>query len=271
MRLANSAARSPAKTRWVWVSTNPARPPARDVDPLVGRRHGSGRPTHAIAPPSTTTAASRRMPRRVPSRSRSFVTSSAMPVIAVELTAHPRAGRWPVRAGRPRRPGMTTAGDDDPAADETVFTSAAVADRGLDGVVIRERATDQVSGCPGSQAATAVPTELFVAGGRQCGEQLARLEPSARRSPGGRPSRGTCLLEEVDDCVLVRAEAEGRAGVAQGSRRADPVGEVALGRRADADPVPERPRRSRPRAQVGGVHGSGRRPEDAFGVEQREG
>ena len=51
---------------------------------------------------------------------------------------------------------------------------------------------------------------------------------------------GPGLLEEVDDGVRVAAERQAGAGVAQGERRADAVGEVALRRRADAARAPRR-------------------------------
>ena len=66
IRAANSAARSPAKTRWVWESTKPGHHgAAADVDPR-GRRPGRGAagPTQATRPSSATT---RRVVRAVPS------------------------------------------------------------------------------------------------------------------------------------------------------------------------------------------------------------
>ena len=65
------------------------------------------------------------------------------------------------------------------------------------------------------------------------------------------------LLEQVDHRMAVGAQREGGAGVVQPARRADAVGEVALGGRAEADVgarLPEQP--DVVVGEVGGVHGA---------------
>ena len=59
IRAANSCARSPAKTRWLWLSTKPgstARPPASTTSSAAGA--SAAGPTQATRLPSTTSAAS---------------------------------------------------------------------------------------------------------------------------------------------------------------------------------------------------------------------
>ena len=83
IRAANSAARSPANTRWVWLSTNPGithRPPAS----IRWSAAGAGPvPTAATRSPSITTWASVSSPSSV------LVTSSPMPSTATVLTTAP--------------------------------------------------------------------------------------------------------------------------------------------------------------------------------------
>ena len=81
IRAANSAERSPAKTRWLWESTKPGmrvRPPRSICRSAAGAC--AAFPIQATRPSWTTTAASGRIPSRSSVLS-SQVTSSAMPVI----------------------------------------------------------------------------------------------------------------------------------------------------------------------------------------------
>ncbi len=100
IRAANSSARSPANTRWVWLSTNPGithRPPA-------SIRSSPAAPARSIAitrPSSITSAASRTAPNG-PRPARSHVTSSPIrcraPALLIAGIACPQLGsdvaRW---------------------------------------------------------------------------------------------------------------------------------------------------------------------------------
>ncbi len=92
MRAVNSALRSPANTRCEWESTNPgitAWPPSCVRSSAAGA--WAAGPNHAIAPASTTTAASASTPSREPSPvAGSLVTSWPISVINL-LTAGPTA------------------------------------------------------------------------------------------------------------------------------------------------------------------------------------
>ena len=82
----------------------------------------------------------------------------------------------------------------------------------------------------------------------------------------------TGFLEKVDDRVLVAAEAEGAAGVGQRACRPDPVGEVALGRRAHAHRGSRRAELRDVRlGQMRRVHGGGAVAPHAGIGEQRSG
>ena len=82
IRAANSALRSPAKTRWACESANPgstARPLASTTVSAAGARDAG--PVHATVPSSMTSAAS--VTAAKAPGSPSLVTSSPMPVISV--------------------------------------------------------------------------------------------------------------------------------------------------------------------------------------------
>ncbi len=90
MRAANSGARSPAKTRWEWLSTNPgitARPPASTWVSAAGA--SAAGPTQATRSLSITTAAFVWMPSgsSFVARAGSLVTSSPMFVMTVDVMA----------------------------------------------------------------------------------------------------------------------------------------------------------------------------------------
>ena len=98
---------------------------------------------------------------------------------------------------------------------------------------------------------------------RRRSEQLERGPVAALL--GGQPLvhlHRAHLLEQVDHRMAVGAQREGGAGVVQPPRRTDPVGEVALGGRAEADVgarLAEQP--DVVVGQVGRVHGGGQRTE----------
>ena len=80
------------------------------------------------------------------------------------------------------------------------------------------------------------------------------------------------LLEQVDHRMAVGAQRQRCAGVVQPTRRTDPVGQVALGGRAEADVgarLPQQP--DVVLAQVGRVHGGGQRTERSGLGEQLRG
>ena len=96
---------------------------------------------------------------------------------------------------------------------------------------------------PSSIVPPAVEAQRVVAGGRRRVPELVGGPRAA--PPGGEPLvhlDGTGLGEHVDHGMPVRAERQPGTGVTQRDARADAVGEVGLGGRAEAD---ERPRRRR--------------------------
>ena len=85
MRAANSSPRSPANTRWVWLSTKPGithRPPASMAASAVTPAAS----TATMPSPSSTTAASRTSPSGPSPRAGSLVTSNPMWSTTVVVT-----------------------------------------------------------------------------------------------------------------------------------------------------------------------------------------
>ena len=119
---------------------------------------------------------------------------------------------------------------------------------------------DQVGQAAGGEAA-GVPAEGVHArpGGR--GQQVGR--PVVAAPLGGQPLvqlDRSGLLEQVDHGMAVGAEAERAAGVGQRPGRPDPVGQVALGGRAEAGGGAGGAEAGHVLAgEVGGVHGGGAR------------
>ena len=275
MRAENSAARSPAKTRWLWLSTNPgttARPPTSTLRSAAGAARPG--PTQATRPPSTTTAASTTIPRRSPAGTtaldrRLAVRSGAgdeladagdtVALIRSPITRHRGegvgeqppdvAGAVPARRGRRVDRATTTSVTSAAVAEKSIWPARSPAVRGLS----RRTATRSARCADGEQAAV-VPAEGAVAvqGGR--GEQLGRRRTGrarwlARRSFISTPrasSKGSmtaCWSEPSDS---------GDPGVGRRASRADAVGEVAFGGGAEAARSSGRRRGARRRRRTGG-------------------
>ena len=103
-RASNSAERSPAKTRWVWLSTKPgitARPAASRCRSAAGVLALG--PTQATRPASMTRPAPWSRPTRPSPSVGSLVVSSEIPLIASELTGPRSSGRAPPSPRRPPR------------------------------------------------------------------------------------------------------------------------------------------------------------------------
>jgi len=259
MRLANSAARSPAKTSGCGCRRIPARPPAR-------RRRPARRSPARQRPPRPTRSRCRpRQQRHLGGYRGACVAGPRVvrhelrdAVIAVELTAHPRAGRWPVRAGAHVAQEMATAGDDDPAADDDgVHVGGGARIEGLGrrrpsrtrGV---ELDRDQVSGCPAArrpppcQPSCSWPAVVNAASSSLVSNRprspLARRSSISRARASSRRSMTACWSEP-----RLRGEPasrRARAGPIPSARSRSVVGQMQT-------PVPERPRRSTSRCAGG--------------------
>ena len=112
-----------------------------------------------------------------------------------------------------------------------------------------ERERGEVGERAGLEAAALGPAERGVAAGGRGREEVGRAvgAADAGREPLVELDRAR-LLERVDDRVGVGAGGERGAGVGEAPRGPDAVGEVALGRRAEADRRSRRAARRPPRS-----------------------
>ena len=243
IRAANSSPRSPAKTRCVWLSTKPGitqRPPAS----ISSSASAPARSTATTSPSSITTAASRTSPSGPSPSAGSLVTSSPM-----LSTTRRSCGQTPATIGSAAgtsnvvcRPSRTT--HSPPTI--TSRTSAAVAANTRLTRVPRPRCPPahgveperrEVGERARREAAASGQPERGVAAGRGGVEQAAprggrrgRRSRAARRAPPRAPPR----TGRSPHGSRSRRRAPRR--VREPSRRADAVGEVALGGRAEAAP-----------------------------------
>ena len=244
MRAANSSARSPAKTRWVWLSTKPGitqRP--RGVEPLVRRPHRGLDRRDALALDHQRRIAT--SPSGPSPRAGSQVTSS--PMRSIDERAHAATAAIAslssrATSSRTWRPSRTTSA----AVDDHVahVGRGRGEDDGGEGVArggSRRGARRRARRRPGRRGPRARCRPASGQPRQACPAAVAALSSAARglraalaaRQPLVELDRAR-LLEEVDHGVRVAAERQRRAGPAQRARAADAVGEVALGRRADA-------------------------------------
>ena len=289
MRAANSAERSPAKTRWAWVSTKPGTTAAPSTS-IRRSAAGASRagPTQATRPSSTTTAASAKVPERGVEGAeltdprhqlahahllwfthivRSVRGPPTVCVIGGPRSPTPAARRRRRAGGRRPRPRDGRR----PAPCRRRPRSAAYRTWAGSAPAVRTESSRTATRSAGAPTAS-VPASGLPSGGvvGQRGEELGRAEPAA--FAGGEPLvhlQRPGLLDRVDDGVLVAAERERRARVVERAGRADAVGEVALGGRAQAHPgAGAAEQRDVGVGQVGGVDRGRGLPEHALGGEQ---
>ena len=256
MRAVNSSTRSPAKTRWVCESTKPGtthRPAASSIESAAGDAPLS--PIQATTPPSMTRSTSCRSPSAPCPSSGRFVRSVPMsrtsseptgPIMALRPASRrlakasciDRTGSstsWWRPAATTWRPATTTSVTSAPVAAKTREATTASGPgprqaRGVkpDGHEIRQGA--------GSEAARLRPAERPVARQRDGLEEcFGRMHATAEAHETLVELDAARLFEQIHDGVAVRADAQRAACLCEGARRADPVGEVAFGRRAHAD------------------------------------
>ena len=249
MRAANSSLRSPAKTRWVWLSTKPG----RTHRPAASMRRSAAAPaasTATMRSPCITTHAFVRMPSGPSPSSGSLVTSRPMSsttsvgevtTCAPRPTPTPSAPARRATSSRAWRPPATTTSP----PTTTWCTSAAApanttASSTWAGSVPASR-TDPRStvtrsaAAPTRQGPDLRPADAGVAVGGGRPEQVggpvvaphAGVQPLVQLDAAG-------LLEQVDHRVRVAAERQPGSGVDEPPGRADAVGQVALGRGAAA-------------------------------------
>ena len=269
MRASNSAARSPANTRWVWESTKPgitARPPTSVRD--VRRRASTARPRPGDPAAVDDDRGVGDDPEVAVEPLGRCVTSSPM---LVDQRAHlsPPQSRVPTRG----RPGASA-----DIAEPDARRPARPSRR-------RRRRSHLAPRRHQDRLARVDPGGARAVSGRARRGRRARPPRSDRRRPaeGGVPGRWRTRpaspgrrrraaraepLVRLEAARLERARRRSRAGpcradsgqpaAQQLGARADAVGEVALGRRADADARAGRRRAARRRRrEVHGVHRRG--------------
>ena len=203
IRAANSSARSPAKTRCVWLSTKPGitqRPAASSCSSALA-------PAGSIAAtrsPSTTIAASRTIPSGPSPSAGSHVTSRPM-LSMTRLIRSPLGSRRPARGarpppcdGRPRRsacPSTTTCRTSAALAAKTTDSSAVSGSVPASRTLSRPTVTRSAR-APGSIRPRLGPAETGVAARRWPRAAArprrgcpARRSPAARRAPRRAPPR----------------------------------------------------------------------------------
>ena len=283
MRDANSAERSPANTRCVWLSTKPGsthRPPASIRWSAAGARPV---PTATIDAPSNTTWASVSVP------SAPSLTTADGGVVRHQDADVVEHGRRHTASAARASSAATSMRTWAPSRTITSPPTTTWSTSAADG---REHdRLEQVLAAGAGQPHRIEPHRAQVG-------QRTRLEPPGLRPAeagvavgGGGPQQARRvvvaahearqpfvvlhrprLLEQVDHGVRVGAEGERRSGVAQRPRRADPVGEVALGRRAQAHRRPAGAERVDVGVgEVGRVDGGEALAEQTVPVEQADG
>ena len=253
MRAANSALRSPAKTRWVWLSTKPGITQRPSTSTRSSHGGADPRPMATTTPSSITTWASCNSPCSV------FVTSNPMPSIATLVTPAPRPvhvrRRWWRGAHRPTttRPPMTTWWTSAAVAANTTVASAS---SGPAPTVRTEsrRMVVRSAGAPGAMRPASGQPRLAwpfaVAIVSSAATSWCPRVPVARRSSSSTARASSSMsmtaCESLPRVISAPAAAQERCG-------GDAVGEVALGGRAQAAPavVPA----EQPDVAPGDVHG----------------
>ena len=226
MRAVNSSARSPAKTRWVWLSTKPGmtqRPPA-------SMRSSAAAPAAVTATtrPSSSTTARHRAPARA-DRRRGWVVGDEQADAVDHGGGHALQTSWTAdaSAARTATPEVLAVADDPTAADHDVADvgRAGGEDHRVDEVVGRGAGQPDAAGVDHERGRPGAPASRRPASGQPSAARRRPWPPPAGRRPVVAPRAGRQplvelhrprLLEQVDHRVGVRAQAQRRAGAAPG-------------------------------------------------------
>ena len=244
MRAVNSSARSPAKTRCVWLSTKPG----TTQRPAASTRPSAAAPAEVTAttrPSSTTTAASWTSPSGPSPTLGSLVTSRPMRSMTSVVTRPPTRRRWSrrersgPRPTRARRRGRSSAHRPSRGRRRAPLRRTQPLRRGArcgSGQADAVEADDGEVGQRADAKVTGVgPTERPRAPrrgrGQEIGGGVVAADPVASRSSSSTARASS--NRSITACESDRGTA--RAGARQAPRRGDPVGQVPLGRRAEAD------------------------------------
>ena len=266
IRAANSADRSPAKTRWAWLSTNPG---ITLRFPQSTRCLGGGRLALRPDPRDPIAVDDHRGPvvmtERRPVTLRRVVRHQLADVVVENgHRTHPMAcaSASPISGNVLCRPSLTTCRP----STITSVTSAADAANTTFSTVAPPPAvrTDRVSTATRSACAPTRSTPAAVQPRARWPAVVAAVQQGCRGDDSALTTGqalvefdGACLLEQVDHRVAVGTQAERSPPGQQRRRRSDAIAEVTFGGRAEAD-TGRRPVHVRDvlLGQVGGVHRS---------------